>query len=222
VRKGCVVFLSFIATSIALEIASAADLPAASVSAPLITPAFDWSGFYLGIEGGGGIGSSSKSFIAGTRTSDFTVSGAIGGGTVGYNVAWGSGIAGSTDCPNRMFTCGTRTNWFATVRPRVGYSFGNLMPYVTGGLAVGDVNVHSFFKPTGGGGVDFTKTEFGWTAGAGLEIPVYANWSVKAEYLYVRLADTSGPSSNPTAGVTATTTKFYENIIRAGLNYSFK
>lgn len=114
----------------------------------------------------------------------------------------------------------TNTTWLATVRPRVGYALGNFMPYVTGGLAVGDVNVKSFLTSTGSGanGVDFTKTQLGWTAGAGIEVSVFSNWSLKAEYLYVRLADTNGPSD---IGL-PTTTYFNENIIRGGLNYSFK
>jgi outer membrane immunogenic protein len=92
------------------------------------------------------------------------------------------------------------------------------MPYLTGGLAVGDVNVRAFLNSTGVGAEDFTKTQLGWTAGAGIEMSVYANWSLKAEYLYVRLADTNGPSSN---GLPSTA-NFSENIIRGGLNYSFR
>ena len=35
--------------------------------------------------------------------------------------------------------CETRNNWLGTTRGRVGYAFGRLMPYVTGGAAFGDV-----------------------------------------------------------------------------------
>jgi len=104
------------------------------------------------------------------------------------------------------------------VRPRAGYALGNFMPYVTGGLVVGDVNVKSFLNSTGNQGVDFNKTQLGRTAGAGIEVSIYSNWSLKAEYLYVRLADTNGPSNIDLP----TTTNFSENILRGGLNYSFK
>lgn len=223
-------------TSLAFaESSTAADLPASpptpSVSVPAIAPVPDWSGFYLGIEGGGVFGSSKKNFSNATSTGDFTVDGAIGGGTVGYNHEWGpivaglegdfsaSGVSGKTTCPTPTFTCETNTSWLATVRPRLGYSLGNVMFYATGGLAVGDVNVRSYLNATGGGGVDFTKTEVGWTAGAGAEMSIYSNWSLKAEYLYVRLTDTDGPGN--VAGLT-TTTSLDENIFRGGLNYSFK
>jgi outer membrane immunogenic protein len=215
-----------------VETGSAADLPGTPLNPPAVVPGFSWSGFYLGVEGGGGFGSSQKTFSTGTHTDDFKVDGAIAGGTVGYNKQWGSVVAGlegdfswsdvygRTSC-NKFFTCETNTTWLATVRPRVGYVLGNFMPYVTGGLAVGDVNVKSFLTSTGSGanGVDYTKTQAGWTAGAGIEMSIFSNWSLKAEYLYVRIPDTNGPSDNPP---TTAVTSFYESIIRGGLNYTFK
>jgi outer membrane immunogenic protein len=231
VRHCWAVILSFVATLVFAETVSAADLPGAPVNPPGVIAAPDWSGFYLGVEGGDGFGNSRKNFSAGTSTGDFKIDGAIGGGTVGYDKQWGnivaglegdfswSGVDGRTSCPNRAATCETNTTWLATVRPRIGYALGNFMPYVTGGLAAGNVNVKSFFNSTGVEGVDFTKTQPGWTAGAGVELSIYANWSLKAEYLYVQFAKANGPSDNPP---TTSTTNFNENIIRGGLNYSFK
>lgn len=229
-------WVTFFACSAALAIAktgSAADLPAASVIPPPVVLAPDWSGFYLGVAGGGGFGSSQKTFSNGMQTPEFKVDGAIVGGTVGYNKQWGNIVAGlegdfswsevhgSANCPNPVFTCQTNATWLATLRPRVGYALGNFMPYVTGGLAVGDVNVKSFLTSTGSGanGVDFTKTQLGWTTGAGIEVSIFSNWSLKAEYLYIGLADANGPSDKPPI---TTITRFNENIIRGGLNYTFK
>ncbi|MGA7325106.1 MAG: hypothetical protein WBX25_11615, partial [Rhodomicrobium sp.] len=147
------------------------------------SPAAAWAGFYAGAEIGGGIGTSRKDWSdPSATTGNFTVDGVIGGGTAGYNMQWGhlvagleadfsgSAVSGSANCGNPAFTCATNTDWLATVRPRVGYAFGQFMPYVTGGLAVGDVHVHSFLKaPPGGKGDDYTDVETGWTAGAGVE-----------------------------------------------------
>jgi outer membrane immunogenic protein len=88
-----VVFSSF-ATLAFAEIGSAADLPAAPVNPPAVVAAPDWSAFYLGIEGGGGIGSSDRHFFIGTSTGNFEVDGAIAGGTVGYNKQWGNLVGG--------------------------------------------------------------------------------------------------------------------------------
>jgi outer membrane immunogenic protein len=196
---------------------------------PLPTPSLSWTGYYIGGEIGGGFGTSRKDFIQGTTTNDFSVSGVIGGFTAGYDQQFGSvvgglegdisasGVKGDTDCPNRLFTCGTQNHWLTTVRGRLGYPLDHFMPYVTGGVAAGDVRVFSGLKSTGGGGVDFTRTEAGWNVGAGLEAALYSNWTVKAEYLYVQLNDANVPSNIGTP----TTTKFLENIARFGLNYKF-
>jgi outer membrane immunogenic protein len=222
--------LIFLATVAATETGCAADLAAAPLNTAPVIAAANWTELYLGVEGGGGIGSANRHFSIGTSTGSFEVDGAIAGGTIGYNKQWGSVVAGlegdfswsnvdgRTSCPNRNFTCGINTTWLATVRPRIGYALGNFMPYVTGGLAASDVNIRAFLNSTGAGAEDFTKTQLGWTAGGGVEVAVFSNWSLKAEYLYVRFADTNGPSSN---GLPSTT-NFSENIIRGGLNYSLK
>src|SRR5271157_2220919 len=156
-----------------------AAMAASEQTAP--TPDLAWDGFYVGGEFGGGLGTSRKDFSNNASTGDFRVDGVIGGATVGYNRQWGnlvaglegdlsgSGIDGNTSCPNHAFTCGTNTDWLATVRPRIGYTMDSFMPYATGGLAVGDVNVHSFLNTTGGNGVNYTQTKVGWTTGAGVE-----------------------------------------------------
>ena len=190
-----------------------------------------WGGVYVGGVLGGGFGTSRKDFIQGTTTGDFTVDGVVGGGTIGYSAQWGrlvagleadfsaSSVGGKTDCPNAAFYCETSTSWLATMRPRIGYAFGNVLPYVTSGLATGDVNVHSYLKaPPGGGGVDETKTAVGWTVGGGVEALASSNWSVKVEYLYVQYPTTDALSNVGTP----TSTKFDESVVRLGINYFLK
>ena len=83
---------------------------------------------------------------------------------------------------------------------------------------VGDVNVRSFFKPGNPGtGVDYTKTQPGWTVGGGVETVLSSNWTVNAEYLYVQFDDTNVPSNVNTP----TSTKLDENVFRIGVNYKF-
>jgi len=207
--------------------AEAADLGSPRLPPP--APIYIWTGYYIGGEIGGGFGTSRKDFSQGTTTNDFTMNGVVGELAAGYNHQFGSivvglegdisasGIKGTTDCPNQLFTCGTQNHWLTTGRVRFGYSLDRFMLYVTGGVAGGDVRVFSGLKSTGGGGVDFTRTEAGWTVGAGLEAALYSNWTIKAEYLYVQLNDANVPSNIGTP----TTTKFVENIGRVGLNYKF-
>ena len=49
-----------------------------------------------------------------------------------------SGTLVSPACPGG--SCSTSDTWLSTVRGRVGYAFDRVMPYVTGGLAAGDLS----------------------------------------------------------------------------------
>jgi outer membrane immunogenic protein len=145
---------------------------------------------------------------------------------VGYNWQFGpavlgaegdidwSGIKGTTTvlCPGG---CETRNKWLATVRGRLGYAFDRFLPYVTGGLAVGDINASLPLPVLPGGSI----TNAGWTVGAGLEVGVVSNVSLKAEYLYVDLGNFNcGLNCGlPPGGNVSFTT----NIFRGGANLRF-
>jgi high affinity Mn2+ porin len=81
----------------------------------------------------------------------------------------------------------TTFDYFATARGRLGYAFGSLLPYVTGGVAWGqtDVNLNDV-----DGNVLSKRAlaHIGWTAGLGIEFAVGGNWTAKAEYDYIDLA----------------------------------
>jgi outer membrane immunogenic protein len=189
------------------------------VKAPLYNPAYSWTGFYLGINGGGGWGNS-----AWDRTGGFDVSGGLVGGTAGYNwqmgqvvlglegdVDW-SGIKGtsSTGC---VAGCTTNNDWLGTARGRLGYAFDRFLPFVTGGLAVGDI------RATTPGFAGATQTNAGWTVGGGLEFALAANWTAKAEYLHVDLGNFNCGLS---CGLAASDNVSYRaDIFRGGVNYRF-
>src|SRR5713101_543247 len=185
--------IGLLAAILAWSSATAADLSPRYqqpiVRAPVYVPYYNWTGFYLGINGGGGWGRSQWDGV-----DRFDVSGGLIGGTIGYNwqfsqlvigaegdIDW-SGIRGTTTvfCPPG---CTTRNNWLATVRGRVGYAFDRFLPYLTGGLAVGDINTSLLGFPGG------SVSNAGWTIGGGLEFGIVSNVSVKAEYLFVDLGN---------------------------------
>ncbi len=205
--------------------ANAADLvrPPPPEPAPIIAPLYSWTGFYVGINGGGGFGRSDLDTAFGTTGVD--VSGGLVGGTLGYNYQTGpwvfgiegdggwSGIKGSTSsgiCTG--VTCEVRNDWLATLRGRVGYSFGRFMPYITGGAAFGDI------KQSVTGFAGSTTDKAGWTLGGGIEAALTGPWTAKIEYLYVDLGDAT--CSVADCGLT-TTAHLQTNIVRAGLNYRF-
>lgn len=93
-----------------------------------------------------------------------------------------TGSLPTTFCPNG--SCSTNSDWLGTVRGRVGYAFDRILLYATAGGAYGNIQAIA-------NGVSNSNSEFGWTAGAGIEAALARNWTVKVEYLYVDLANGS-------------------------------
>jgi outer membrane immunogenic protein len=202
--------------------AAAADLaPGPYYKAPPYAPPFSWTGFYLGINGGGGFGSSRWDSIGST-----SVSGGLAGGTVGYNYQIGpavigaegdidwSGMRGTSATVTCPAGCTTSDSWLGTARARLGYAAGRFMPYVTGGAAFGNINATA---PALAGG---STTNVGWTAGGGIEFSILGHWSAKAEYLYVNLGRFNC-GAGCAAGAAVDNVSFTTNIIRGGINYRF-
>jgi outer membrane immunogenic protein len=202
--------------------AHAADLPrraAMPVKAPIYAP-YNWTGLYVGINGGGAWGRSDWSSLG---AGNLKVNGGMVGGTLGYNwqtpnnvvlgletdIDW-SDIKGNTPCG--AVACETRNNYLGTARGRIGYAFNRVMPYFTGGLAYGDI------RPGLVGGPTNDNIKAGWTVGGGVEVALAGPWSVKAEYLY---ADLGSTNCTVDCGGVATNVKFNTSIARAGINYRF-
>ena len=117
--------------------------------------------------------------------------------------------------------CLTTSSWLSTVRGRAGYAFDRFLVYGTGGAAFGNVRANFSTDPV------TSSIEAGWTVGAGVEVALARNWSAKAEYLFVNLAngscttdcaisDASGTPVIPNVAV-----KFNDSIVRGGINYRF-
>jgi outer membrane immunogenic protein len=213
-----------VAALVVAQSATAADLsvaPLYKAPPPALAPAYNWSGFYLGVNGGGGWGHSYWD----TSSDRIGLSGGLVGGTAGYNWQFGNavlGLEGDIDWANLKGTnsstlcpagCSTSDTWLSTVRGRAGYAFGNVLPYVTGGLALGDIRAAT------PGFAGASNTSAGWTAGGGIEVGLTGNWSAKAEYLYVDLGRFNcGVSCN---GLPTDNVSMHDNVVRAGVNYRF-
>jgi outer membrane immunogenic protein len=219
-RRVLVTALSLLA--IITSTSFAADLPRGMppAKAPVFVPGYSWTGFYAGINGGYGFGRSNWDSYA----TDADVNGGLVGVTAGYNWQTGAlvfGLEGDVDWSNMRgsFTnaacptgCETKNNWLGTVRGRLGYAFDRVMPFVTGGLAVGDINATVTGLPS------VSTTNAGWTVGGGVEAAVFDNVTAKLEYLYVDL----GSLNCGTASCGAPTNiDMRSNVVRAGLNLRF-
>jgi outer membrane immunogenic protein len=200
--------------------ASAADLPRGQpYKAPAYVAQYNWTGFYIGINGGYGWAKSNWTGAAGATTGDFNATGAMIGGTVGYNLQMSQfvlGFEGDIDASWIKGTDGTaccevKNDWFATARGRLGLAMDRWMPFLTAGAAFADVKMDTL-----AGSVSATRT--GWTAGGGVEYAFAGAWSGKLEYLY---ADLGKASCDVATCGTATDVSFKTNIVRGGVDYHF-
>jgi outer membrane immunogenic protein len=213
--------------------AMAADLSRRApvhTKAPTKVPGYNWTGMYIGINGGGGWGTSRFDFPGfGTTTGDFSTSGGLVGGTIGVNwqssnVVFGlegdgdwANINGSSACPIARVTCTASDTWLATARVRLGIPANEWLLYITGGGAFGDVR-SGVTGPVNFSGQSVNRA--GWTAGGGAEYGFAPGWSLKAEYLHVDLGTSDCTIPNCSA-FSAAVAPFRTEIVRAGLNYRF-
>jgi len=202
---------------VAAGAASAADLPSRKgpIAAPVyMPPAFTWTGFYVGANAGYGWGNVNANGFANVGDLD----GFVGGGQVGYNYQMGQFVVGlEADLQAADLSSGSnlgllsvKTDYFGTVRARVGVAFDRFMPYITGGWAYG--NVKSSI-PAIGFSSDRSHTG-GFAVGGGLEYAVTNNIIAGVEYLYVDLGEKNIAGAGTKVG-----TDF--SVVRARLSYKF-
>jgi outer membrane immunogenic protein len=186
------------------------------------TKTYDWTGFYIGINGGWGWG---RTFWdePGSSSGFFGLDGGLFGGTAGFNLQKGPvvfGIEGTIDATNirgmamspNCPSCSTANTYLGTVDGRVGYAASNFLPYIKGGVAFGNIQQ----KVGGFPGTDDSKV--GWNVGGGLEWAATRQLSLKVELNHIDLGSTT--CGLATCGGTATT-PFRVNTFVFGANYNF-
>ena len=207
--------------------------------APLIK-VYDWTGFYIGVNAGGGIGRDRTGHnIPGGPSFDSiyqSPQGAVGGAQIGYNwqtnslfgpLVYGleADIQGTGMRDGRTFlnafalptAYNQKLDWFGTVRGRVGIATGPVLSYVTAGYAYGSVNstITETNLPAFASG---NRMQSGYVIGSGVEAALGGNWTGKLEYLNLNLGNKT--DNFIAAGLPQTlNTEIRENIFRAGLNY---
>jgi outer membrane immunogenic protein len=225
------------ATALMSAPALAADLrrppPPAPVAAPV--PFYNWTGFYIGVQGGFGWADLERTLVTTGVTHTTETSGGLFGGTVGFNWQAGAWVFGfeadyawadigrSVDnCFGVAFvTCRSGLDTFGTARLRLGGAWGPVLIYGTGGLAFGD---HFALVENNLTGLFAERSEFavGWTVGGGVEWGFAPGWSLKAEALYFDLdvdrLNTPNLAFLEPVGIDIRHTGV---IVRGGINYRF-
>lgn len=200
--------------------AFAADLGVAYQAPSVVytqASAFDWTGFYAGINAGYGW---AKVESGGIVNND-DVKGWLGGAQVGYNHDFGGfviGVEGDIQLSDVKYKqdLGGGVNVeaglesYGTVRARAGVAVDRFLPYVTGGVAWG----RGVIKASGpGGSISINDDYVGWTVGAGLEYAVADNVTVRGEYLYTDFGKRDFG--------TGVDIDFKTSVVRAGVNFKF-
>ena len=207
--------------------AAAADLPAQTYTkAPAyVAPVYDWSGFYLGINAGGGashgcwsINNSAGVPVPPASEGCNTATGGLVGGQIGYrwqSANWVFGIEAQGDWADFKgsnaslvaiipYNNQTKIDAIGLFTGQIGYAWNSTLLYVKGGAAVTDNSYSSSF-PVGNvfaaAGVPFnasSDTRWGGTVGVGLEFGFAPNWSVGFEYDHLFMGNPDITSRRPT------------------------
>ena len=221
-KKVLLVTASLIALGAAAP-AVAADLAARPYTkAPaMIAAVYDWSGFYIGANGGWGSSRNSWDFLPGVvgfGEGSHDATGGTVGGQVGYRWQAGTWVFGVEAQGNWADFKGSNISLFdATVRNhsridafglftgQVGYAANNVLFYVKGGAAVTSNNYRQFVAATSTLLASTSDdTRWGGTVGVGLEYGFAPNWSVGVEYNHLFMQDRTLPSPRRAACSSAT------------------
>ena len=224
--------------------ASAADLAARpyTKAPPMVAAVYDWSGFYIG--GNGGWGSSHNCWdvvapfaVVATAEGCHNATGGVAGGQIGYRFqnssGWVFGVEAQGDWADlrgsnasQFFTVPAQTNRskidaFGLFTGQVGYAWNNVLLYLKGGAALTDSRFTTIDTATGiVTSSTGDKTRWGGTVGVGLEYGFASNWSVGVEYDHLFVQDKTFDFTTP-AGVLFQTDSIRQDVdlVTARVNY---
>jgi outer membrane immunogenic protein len=222
--------------------ALAADLP--QRPPPAVAPAvvmpygFDWTGFYIGGNGGYGLNRACWGSFGAGLVADGCNSkgGGLVGGQGGYRWQFGSmvfGVEAEGDWANMRASLPTQFPAFpggfdsANVTSvglftgQLGYAANAALFYLKGGAALAN---NSFLVQNAAGVGQFfaSSHKLGATVGVGFEYGFTPNWSVGIEYDHLFMGDANNSFSLP-AGFAAVANSVSQNIdmVTVRVNYKF-
>jgi outer membrane immunogenic protein len=241
-KKILLVTASLIAIS-ATAPALAADLAARpyTKAPPMVAAIYDWSGFYVGANGGWGSSRNSWDsvlpFLVGPEGSH-DATGGVAGGQIGYrwqSGTWVFGLEGqgnwadlSGNSPSTLFGPGFRNeskiDAFGLITGQIGWAANNALFYVKGGAAVTDNRnrIRSTATNTVFGTTD-DDTRWGGTVGVGLEYAFAPNWSAGIEYDHLFMQDRTINFTSPATGLLVASDRIRQDVdlVTVRVNYKF-
>jgi outer membrane immunogenic protein len=214
--------------------AAAADMPTRmpTKAAPNYVSAYDWTGFYLGIQGGYGSGRPDYNVPSTGFDHSWSATGGFGGVFGGYNYQFNNNfVVGIQGEYNFASITGSEINTFGnnqysslkgfgSIDGRLGFAWDRALLYAIGGVAFGNPS-QTFTIGTAGASTTFSGgNNTGWDLGAGLEYAFLGNWTVRAEYRYYSFGNVTVQPDGVVLGL-AHTQKETVNTVRLGVAYKF-
>jgi outer membrane immunogenic protein len=233
--------------------ALAADLPARTYTkAPvMVAPVYDWSGFYIGADGGWAssrkcwditdftrVGAVSPPFREGCHDA----TGGVAGGQIGYRwqmTNWVFGVEAQGDWADLRgsnvsafvpaWINNTKVDSLGLFTGQVGYAWNNVLWYFKGGAAVAHDKYQGTLTATGVPFDNASETRWGGAVGTGIEFGFAPNWSVGVEYDHLFMGNRSvdftstGALAFAPVGTLFRTDTIHQNVdmITARINYRF-
>jgi outer membrane immunogenic protein len=199
----------------ALGVAAPALAADMAVKAPPPAPLpviYNWSGFYIGGNGGWGQSRNCVDFFnaAGTDFADGCRdrSGGVVGGQLGYRwqaSQWVFGLEAQGDWAdlsntrrsiiNPLFSTRTKTDGIGLFTGQIGYAWNASLFYVKGGAAVTDNRFSILSTVTGAELAAASATRWGGTVGVGWEYGFAPNWSAGIEYDHLFMGNSNNSFS---------------------------
>ena len=218
--------------------ASAADLAARpyTKAPPMIAAIYDWSGFYIGLNGGGATSRNCWDLVGGGAEGCHDATGGTVGGQIGYRWQTGPVVFGVEAQGNWADFRGdnvsllfpgdrnrTKIDAFGLFTGQIGYAWNNVLLYAKGGAAVTDTK-YDILSTAGGALLASANSNTRWGAvvGAGLEYGFTPNWSVGVEYDHMFMDRQTVNFVTP-GGVAAGSDSVKQDVdlFTARLNYKF-
>jgi outer membrane immunogenic protein len=211
-----ITMIAALSAAIMASPALAADIyknDAGSLKDTPYTPAFSWTGFYLGANvgyawGDVDVSSDNGGFDETPASIDYEADGVLAGGQIGYNVQRGrfvfgvEGELGWLGGEGDKFVVGSPDNFgetefgaYGVLAARLGIASDRALFYVKGGWALANVESSAGDLIDDGREIDDTdvttldETLSGYAIGGGVEYALSQNWTVKAEYLYMNFGE---------------------------------
>jgi len=239
-RKFLAAAVSFAAITMAAAPVSAADMAVKARPVAPLPMIYDWSGFYIGANGGWGQSRNCWDFVtaAGAIVTDACAdrSGGLIGGQLGYRWqagTWVFGLEGQGDWAdlsstrisliNPALSTRVRTDGIGLITGQIGYAWNAALLYVKGGAAVTS-NRFDILTTIGGVGLaSASSTRWGGAVGVGFEYGFTPNWSFGVEYDHLFMGDANNSFSvvNPIVAGAVNRISQDVDMVTLRINYRF-